>query len=608
MLLILIAVLLILGITFFQALQGLFSAMIMALVTLLCTLLAFNFYEPLAATLYASGPWALDYAQPLALMLLLTLPLLGLRFLLDRYLGVNVVPPVWVDRVGGAVFGYCTAMLLVGTLLIAMQMLPLPRSILTYDPYQDNLSAGTQLPAPIDAPGLTLALVETLSAHAMSPIAAKGPSFAQVHDDLELELWGARNRLPGARSVAPPGSLQIDRALDVTQARYPNDETQTFGSALPAYPTAPEAGGGSSRVLLLRAQVAASAAASDGTWRLRGTQFRLVTEDGASFFPVAYLTFLGRWNVVDADQPVGALFLNRPREAAHDGVLTVDLLYRLPEKASGEQREPWFLAFRRLAKAEIPKVTVLLPEPSTPGLAPTLPTDAAFADLALRRNRVQGTVDVVPPHALTGMFFIPQTATASANVPITVQTSFADGAIDQARGSGYLRGDLKGSRLLGRFMGSSNDLRAGGQTYVNAWQVPDGWRMVQLIGRAPQSGEVQMINITNPALLQPRVFVATADGRAAEYPALGAAVRWREAGTDMAMAYFQGLPSAEQDILGVRLEADPLQIYHDNLQHVTEFRLLFLVPENSTVTGFQLTGGGITRMSTASPLDPGGGR
>ena len=48
MILIVITALFVLGIALFQAVQGLFSALIMSILTILCAVLAFNFYEPLA--------------------------------------------------------------------------------------------------------------------------------------------------------------------------------------------------------------------------------------------------------------------------------------------------------------------------------------------------------------------------------------------------------------------------------------------------------------------------------------------------------------------------------------------------------------------------------
>ena len=61
MLLIVVVAALVLGIAFYQVVRGLFSALIMAILSLLCAMLAFNFYEPFAQSLlYSRQPTTAD--------------------------------------------------------------------------------------------------------------------------------------------------------------------------------------------------------------------------------------------------------------------------------------------------------------------------------------------------------------------------------------------------------------------------------------------------------------------------------------------------------------------------------------------------------------------
>ena len=69
MVLIIIAALLVAGIAFFQIIQGLFSALIMTILTILCAALAFTFYEPLAALLHSRQAAYADAGALLALAL-----------------------------------------------------------------------------------------------------------------------------------------------------------------------------------------------------------------------------------------------------------------------------------------------------------------------------------------------------------------------------------------------------------------------------------------------------------------------------------------------------------------------------------------------------------
>ena len=88
MVLIILVSLLVLGIAFYQIIQGLFSAMIMTILTVLAAAIAFNFYEPLGDLLVGRLG---AYAHPAALLALFVIPLFVLRELFDRVIRGNVV-------------------------------------------------------------------------------------------------------------------------------------------------------------------------------------------------------------------------------------------------------------------------------------------------------------------------------------------------------------------------------------------------------------------------------------------------------------------------------------------------------------------------------------
>ena len=127
MIVIILASALILGIAVYQALQGTFSAMIMAILTILCAVVALNFYEPVGQLLV--GRLA-AYAEPVALLALFALPLLILREVFDRCIRGNVLLGLWPDRLGGAAFGLLAGIFLTGMLMIVVQLLPLPGTFL----------------------------------------------------------------------------------------------------------------------------------------------------------------------------------------------------------------------------------------------------------------------------------------------------------------------------------------------------------------------------------------------------------------------------------------------------------------------------------------------
>lgn len=198
MLFIILTTLLLVGIAFYQVVQGMFSAMIMTVLTLLAAAVAFNYYEPLAELL-ASRLGA--YAHPAALLGIFVIMLYALREIYDRLIKGNVVMGLWPDRIGGAAFGVLTGFLLVGVLMTVVLMLPFGPSALAYEDYDSDLAeAGGGTPR--WACSFATGLMKHLSAGSLQPI-GEGNSYARAHDDQQLEAFCVRSRPPGGSAQAP---------------------------------------------------------------------------------------------------------------------------------------------------------------------------------------------------------------------------------------------------------------------------------------------------------------------------------------------------------------------------------------------------------------------
>ena len=582
-----LCILLVLGIVFFQSLQGLFSAMIMALATLVVTLAAFTLYEPLAALLAEQQPL---FAEAGALVALMIVPLLVLRFVLDKYLPGNVVPGVWVDRVGGGLFGLVTALLFVGTLLIAMQMLPWGRSmsIWGFDAYGDDLSPNNTLL--VDAPAFTLGTVKRASTASM-----KGAQpFASLHDNLVMELWATRNRweeggkprgssrgeaptvIKVKRNLVAPKSLSVQKVYDATGQAHPAGGN--FGMRAPVWPLDRMASEGRSRVLVVRASVDNKAADGDRWWRLMGTHFRLVTRDGASFYPVGYLIRQGPLQLVE--EPVGKLQVNRPCEGASQ--LTVDWVYRVPHLAGDQPREPWFMAFRRIARDSLPAVEEGLP---TSG--------------GLQKKVIVGAVDVQPPEASArGNFIIKaRRAEVSPENPVlfTLAATVQDGAVSKSADEEQVEGQVKGRAWYqGVITGRLEELRKldGAVAVGMLWQ-PSNRRVLKLRGEPPQSGAVQGFGALKTLTFQPQVELQTGQ----TLPAVGAWLTWKDGGVARGYLFYEPEPSEEAQITRGTLGSGggPLDRFIELLtthaNQIDQCGLLFLVPPDATVTGFRLAEG-----------------
>ncbi len=388
MLLNIIASVAVLGITFYQVVQGMFSAMVMAILTILSAAVAFNFYEPLAELL---GSRLGAYTHAVTLLAMFVIPLYVLREIFDRSIKGNVVLGVWADRVGGGLFGLLTGLILVGMLMIVLQLLPFKGSMLGYEPYDSSLSVADG-GVPRRAAGCTLSIVKHLSGGSLRPM-GKGNEYGKAHDNLELEAYCTRNRPVGASAWAPANGLEVVAlyqvqmpegkeaealtAEQIRQIRQIRRNIQIVQQGMENLHTAllsPLEEQGEPVTLAVRVAVGEQARdASDKWWRLPATHFRLVTASGRSFYPVAYLTARAGQYSFNPPPPseseeeiaqarIGDLCVQR--DGAGKGgprKLIVDWIYRLP---ADEDYKPSYMVFRRAAKAPMPPLRRGLPSPA----------------------------------------------------------------------------------------------------------------------------------------------------------------------------------------------------------------------------------------------------
>ncbi|HET6427421.1 MAG TPA: CvpA family protein [Phycisphaerae bacterium] len=403
-------VVLILAIAFYQALQGVFSSLIMAILSVLCAVVALNFYEPLALALNARLG---AYAHSTVLLALFAVPLLALRTLFDRVIRGNVVMGMWPDRIGGGVFGLITGTSLVGVFMLIVMMLPMPGSFLAYHPYNASLEVEHGGGAR-KAANFVLGLGRFLSAGSLAPLDRRegDPTFGQAHGDLYLESFCFRNRPPGGRASTPADALEVAGAYRLIDPGMAGDEWKAYVENLrteqlwdesqidrlkqdlailnrqtPKYPLlSPLA---ETNVYVVRVTVDELARNEKDQWyRLPATHFRLVTGANRSYYPVGYLSFAGRWRVEaggatpDKAAPANVLVARAWSAEGGPKKLLVDWVYRLPV---GEK--PREIIFRRAARTRVRTATDAIP-PSH---------DAEGNVIGLTVKPVQGRADFLNP-------------------------------------------------------------------------------------------------------------------------------------------------------------------------------------------------------------------
>ncbi len=319
MLIIIAAAVLVLAMAFFQAIQGMFSALIMAILTALCAAIAFGYYEPLAAALYETQP---PYADAIALIALFVLPLLGLRFAADYGIRGNVLlgndlTSVWIGRAIAGVLGLFSGMVLTGVFMIALQLLPVPRTILGYEPFDESLHRKDAL-APFYPDEFTLGLVGVLSGGALG----QERDFAEYNRGLLLDAYCRRNTADrNGRVGTVPGSIKVETATPIGR------DTPAFKQAAAAHPIVADTAGEGGTLYRLEVRVSASARDDGDVWRLPGTHFRLVSARHKSYYPLA------AWVSGLLDEKGKPLPMTERRPSGAGQFKDTDLLDRLEEPA-----------------------------------------------------------------------------------------------------------------------------------------------------------------------------------------------------------------------------------------------------------------------------------
>lgn len=352
-----LATVLILVIAYFQSRQGVFSALIMTILTAVCAAAALNYYDLVGEAVLYSRQGA--YADGAALIALFVLPLLILRMLFDMLVRGNVSLGLWGDRLAGGALGCVTGMILIGMLLVIMQMLPYGESVLGYRPYDDSLQRSQRV-WPFCPDDFAVGLGKTVSAGAL---AGEG-GFDERHPDLLLECFCARNTAGKDGGIqATPESLKVHDAYEPTReqaewvAKVPMEASVEPGTV--------------SKVVVLCVSVDERAADEDKWFRLPGTHFRLLDTQGRSHYPVAYLapsTEKEAFRVVAAKEEEGRL--QRGRLIFEDKLAgkrkTVYWVYRVDEKA-----KPSHLIFRRVSAQKVRSPKAAAPTPPKPTKKPT---------------------------------------------------------------------------------------------------------------------------------------------------------------------------------------------------------------------------------------------
>lgn len=397
----LFVVVLILAITFYQGLLGAFTATINFFLTVLAAALAFGLYESVYFEfLLDRQP---DDGRGIALMAIFIVSLLVMRVIVDLLIKDNMHFPVHVDRAVGGVFGFFTAMIIIGMLTVGIQMLPFPHQWLGFSRYamfdadtgepisltpeEDSDRTERDILATLDMSkvnlvrrniwlnpdGFTVALVSHLSDNALAGENQFGRLNPTFLDDLfwtRFSQTGQRTTVARSReAIRVEGCWVLPEDALYVAERTDNGKTISF-SPPSGNEHKPETG---HRYLMVRANITSDGADDGSTYRVNTGQVRLFTRDSGRV-AVYHLAGVNEPNVVSPESWKQDFYYRlSPGESVVRSVNKFDFVFEVPE---GE--EPWFIEFRRNARAIVQGVQE--------GTAPHSFAPPAAVDLYKRRS------------------------------------------------------------------------------------------------------------------------------------------------------------------------------------------------------------------------------
>lgn len=312
-------VLLIAAVTYIQAIHGFISALIMCVLVLICTPLAFTTYEWVAFTMLL-GPLG-DMALPVAFMGTFAIPLIGLRFAMDALVTRASLIPVLIDRVAAAVLGFVAAYMMAGVLAVGIQMTPLGGQFLGHK----FLNADTGEPNTLwmGPDRFAVGYASMMSGGLFSG----GDDWLEDHPDLIQELAWTQSVNRDMQHLVAPDSVH---KRGVEEREYIFDKTEGIRRGRQNTPStyAPVGADDGNFWFLVRVKLSSEAVGKDDQHRFARRQIRLVGFDDAqasasSRLPVA---------INDNEDPskacrIGDEHLYRPSAAGE-----VDFVFEVPDE------------------------------------------------------------------------------------------------------------------------------------------------------------------------------------------------------------------------------------------------------------------------------------
>ncbi len=284
-----VSLLLILLITGYLGNQGTFSALLALIGAAFASLFAAAMFEPLQGPI---AGWRPDYARGLTFLLLFFLAFSACRISADMLVLKNIRMNKIVDRSVGALFGLFAGMIVIGSTLVGIQMLPLGTALLGYDRFGGDTGMRVEGDPTAVAAGANVWLAPdnfTVGLWNLALGKALGGSvgFTNAHPNFLVETYGYRQTVAaGASTALPKDLLTVPVAWQSTDAAILKELNITDPDKA---------------VVMVRAEIAQGSdppksSVNIGTagdakpyFFITPTQIRLVTDKPRQYYPIGYL-------------------------------------------------------------------------------------------------------------------------------------------------------------------------------------------------------------------------------------------------------------------------------------------------------------------------------
>ncbi|NLX14490.1 MAG: CvpA family protein [Phycisphaerales bacterium] len=595
---------LILTITFYQGLQGLFSALINCVLAIISAVVAFGYYEDVYfAWLVGSQP---DNGRAIALVGIFVGTLVVLRVVFDLAITGNMHFPVYVDRVGGGVFGLITALILVGVLAIGFQLLDFNARFLGFTRYSlvyalngkvVDVGSANEAASPstdnaaaegrtafrqerhnlwFHPDGFTVALVSHLSDNALTG----RNRFRTIYPDFLGSVYRAKaGMFFGEKRTVPPDSMSVEKywyldsrqGLMIPRGGASGSSGTTRASDL-TRSSRPAAG---ARLLAVRVSLNQNAADFGNDFKFTAEQIRLVSRERAGgrsreFFLVGISPSPAVPGVLYEELTPSDLCERK----ASGNTLSMDLVFEVPE---AEEFEPLFLEYKQNARVSLHEgLKQDRPVPPVGGSALlTAPragrpvSDPGSARVPPVADRDPGRTMPIKPARISQF---------SNALPFVSPLANYSSVVGQPR---LTANALSGGRIFAN-LNDQWQPQPGTQTPIQLFDVPSNMRLLQLNVTRVRAGSMlgQVLNFARGAV---RSFSVLDAGRT-QYPAIGV----------YAMTMLDGRPVFEmiyldetERIVGRLPELE--RIKESNLQDDDTYCFLFLVPPGTQITGMNVS-------------------